>query len=117
MQHEPRTELVEIQPLGCKPPLLFFPSLGGETAYVHGIARHLGSGQPVWDLSPTDPMSDCPKSDLPLEEMGRRIADVYAPFYRMVRFGLPAILLPAYLLMKQPVNWLRGSPGKAGRGN
>ena len=74
MQHEPRTELVEIQPLGCKPPLLFFPSLGGETAYVHGIARHLGSGQPVWGVQPTDPMSDC-QSDLPLEEMGRRIAD------------------------------------------
>ena len=73
-QHQSRTELVGIQPHGSKPPLLFFPSLGGETSYAHGIASHLGSDQPVFGVQPSDPMSEC-DSCLTLEEMARRHAD------------------------------------------
>jgi thioesterase domain-containing protein len=74
MQYESRTELVGIQPHGSRPPLLFLPSLGGETSYAHGIASQLGGDQPVWGVQPSDPMSDGP-SDLPLEAMARRYAD------------------------------------------
>jgi thioesterase domain-containing protein len=74
MQHPSRTELVGIQPDGFKPPLLFLPSLGGETSYAHGIASHLGSDQPVWGVQPSDPMSEG-QSYLPLEEIARRYAD------------------------------------------
>jgi thioesterase domain-containing protein len=74
MQHQSRTELVGIQPHGFKPPLLFFPDLGGETFYAHGIARHLVRDQPVWGVQRPDPMGEC-QSYLPLEEMARRYAD------------------------------------------
>ena len=74
MQLQSRTELVGIQPHGFKPPLLFLPSLGGETSYAHGIAIHLGRDQPVWGVQPSDPMSEC-ESYLPLEEIARRFAD------------------------------------------
>ena len=74
MQHQSRTELVGIQPHGFKPPLLFLPSLCGETSYAHGIARHLGRDQPVWGVQPSDPMSEG-QSYLPLEEIARRYAD------------------------------------------
>jgi thioesterase domain-containing protein len=74
MQHQSRTELVSIQPHGLKPPLLFLPSLFGETAYAHGIAKHLGRDQPVWGVQPSDSISECP-SYLPLEETARRYAD------------------------------------------
>ncbi len=74
MQHPSRTELVGIQPRGGKPPLLFLPSLCGETSYAHGIATHLGSDQPVWGVQPADPVSEY-QSYLPLEEIARRYAD------------------------------------------
>ena len=74
MQRQSRTELVGIQPHGFKPPLLFLPSICGETSYAHGIARHLGRDQPVWGVQPSDPMSEC-QSYLPLEEIARRYAD------------------------------------------
>ncbi len=74
MKLQSRTELVGIQPHGFKPPLLFLPSLGGETSYAHGIAIHLGRDQPVWGVQPTDPISEC-ESYLPLEEIARRFAD------------------------------------------
>jgi thioesterase domain-containing protein len=74
MEPQPRTELVGIQPHGFKPPLHFLPSLGGETSYAHGIAKHLGSDQPVWGVQPSDPVSES-QSYLPLEEIARRYAD------------------------------------------
>jgi thioesterase domain-containing protein len=52
--------------------LLFFPTLGGDTTYVHGIASHLERDQPVWGVQLSDPMSE---SYLPLEEIARRHAD------------------------------------------
>jgi thioesterase domain-containing protein len=74
MQHQLQTELVGIQPHGFKPPLLFLPTLCGETSYAHGIARHLGRDQPVWGVQPSDPVSEC-QSYLSLEETARRYAD------------------------------------------
>ncbi len=74
MKLQSRTELVDIQPHGFKPPLLFLPSLGGETSYAHGIAIHLGSDQPVWGVQPSEPISEC-QSYLPLEKTARRFAD------------------------------------------
>ena len=74
MQLQSRTELVAIQPHGFKPPLLFLPSLGGETHYARGVASHLGSDRPVWGIQPSDPMSEG-QSYLPLEAIARRYAD------------------------------------------
>jgi thioesterase domain-containing protein len=74
MQHPSRIELVGIQPHGSKPPLLFLPSIAGETAYAHGIATHLGRDQPVWGVQPSDPTTES-QSYLPLEEIARRYAD------------------------------------------
>jgi thioesterase domain-containing protein len=74
MQHQARTEVVAIQPHGSKLPLLFFPTLCGETSYAHGIARHLGRDQPVCGVQPSDPMSKC-QSYVPLVEIARRYAD------------------------------------------
>jgi thioesterase domain-containing protein len=74
MRQQSRTELVGIQPNGLKPPLLFLPSLCGETSYAHGIARHLGSDQPVWGVQPADAMSEG-EAYLSLEEMARGYAD------------------------------------------
>jgi thioesterase domain-containing protein len=96
MQIQSRTELVSIQPHGFKPPLLFLPSLGGETSYAHGIARHLGSDQPVWGVQPYDPMSEC-QSYLPLEEMARRYADDLCALqpdgsFRLVGYSFSGVL-------------------------
>jgi thioesterase domain-containing protein len=74
MQHQSRTELVGIQPHGFKPPLFFLPSLGGETSYAYGIARHLGRDQPVWGVQPSNPTTEC-QSYLSLEEIARQYAD------------------------------------------
>jgi thioesterase domain-containing protein len=74
MQHPSRTKLVGIQPQGFKPPVLFLPSLSGETSYAYGIAGHLGREQPAWGVQPSDPPSEC-QSYLPLEELARRYAD------------------------------------------
>lgn len=74
MQVLSRTKLVDIQPHGFKPPLLFFPTFCGETSYAHGIATHLGRDQPVWGVEPSDPVSEC-QSYLPFEEIARRYAD------------------------------------------
>ncbi len=74
MKLQSRTELVGIQPRGFKPPLLFLPSLGGETGYAHGIAIHLGRDQPVWGIQPSEQRSEF-QSYLPLEETARRFAD------------------------------------------
>jgi thioesterase domain-containing protein len=74
MQCQSRTELVGIKPHGFKPPLLFLPSLCGETSYAHGIAGHLERDQPVWGVQPSDPMSEW-QSYLPMEEIARHYAD------------------------------------------
>jgi thioesterase domain-containing protein len=74
LQHQSRTELVAIQPHGFKPPLLFLPSLCGETSYAHGIASHLGREQPVWGVQSFDPVSEG-QSYLTLEEIAGRYAD------------------------------------------
>jgi thioesterase domain-containing protein len=74
MQYQSRTELVGIQTHGFKPPLLFLPSIGGETSYAHGVASHLGGDQPVLGVQPTDLMSEG-QSYLPLEAMARRYSD------------------------------------------
>jgi thioesterase domain-containing protein len=74
MQHQSEIQLVGIQPHGSKPPLLCLPSLGGDTSYAHGIARHLGTDQPVWGVQPSGQMGEC-RSYLPLEEIARRYAD------------------------------------------
>jgi thioesterase domain-containing protein len=97
MQHESRTELVEIQPNGCKPPLLFFPSLGGETSYAHGIASQLGNDQPVWGVHPADPIADS-QANPPLEEIARRIADdlcVHQPegSFRLAGYSFAGVLV------------------------
>lgn len=74
MQQQLRTKVVDIQPYGFKPPLLFFPTFCGETSYAHGIAAHLGRDQPVLGVEPSDPVSEG-QSYLPLEEIARRYAD------------------------------------------
>jgi thioesterase domain-containing protein len=74
MQQQSRTELVGIQPHGFKPPLLFLPTLCGETSYAHVIAGHLGTDQPVWGIQPSDPMGEC-QTYLPMEEIARHYAD------------------------------------------
>jgi thioesterase domain-containing protein len=78
MQHQSQTELgtelVAIQPHGFKPPLLFFPSLCGETSYAHGVASHLERDQPVWGVQPCDLMDGC-QPYRPLEEIARHYAD------------------------------------------
>jgi amino acid adenylation domain-containing protein len=51
-----RTTYVALQPEGTKPPIIFLPSLAGETAYAYRIAQHMGAGQPVFGIQPSDPV-------------------------------------------------------------
>jgi thioesterase domain-containing protein len=96
VQHQSLTELAGIQPHGCKPPLLFLPSLFGETSYAHGIAIHLGRDQPVWGVQPSESTSEW-QSDLPLEEIALRYADDLCAFqpdgsFRLAGYSFSGVL-------------------------
>jgi amino acid adenylation domain-containing protein len=70
----PRTELVSIQPLGAKAPLLFLPSLVGEITYAHRIVQHIGLDRPVFGIHPRDPVDDRP-THATLEQIAGRYVD------------------------------------------
>jgi hypothetical protein len=107
MQHHSRTELVAIQSHGFKPPLIFLPSIPGETFYAQQIAGHPGRDRPVWGAQPSDRMSEC-ECYVPLEEHARVMSTTYVLLKRAVPFDLQATPLRASLLMKQPANWSTG---------
>ncbi len=91
-----RTELVAIRPSGFKPPLLFFPSLSGETAYAHRIARHLRAEQPIFGVQPSDPVGALP-TFAPLAEIASRYTDDLCALYPEGSFRLAGYSFAGFL--------------------
>ncbi len=91
-----RTDLVAIQPNGFQPPLLFFPSLGGETAYAHRIARHLRADQPVFGVQPSDPVGER-QPFAPLTEIASRYTEDLCVLYPEGSFRLAGYSFAGFL--------------------
>jgi amino acid adenylation domain-containing protein len=53
-----RTTFVPLRKEGSKPPIIFLPSLAGETAYAYRIAQHMGADQSVFGIQPSDPVGE-----------------------------------------------------------
>jgi amino acid adenylation domain-containing protein len=52
--------VVDLQPLGLRPPLFFAPSLGGGPGNIRNLTRYLNADQPLFGLRELDKPSPCP---------------------------------------------------------
>jgi acyl-CoA synthetase (AMP-forming)/AMP-acid ligase II/thioesterase domain-containing protein len=102
-----RAQVVEIQPQGSRPPLVFLPSLVGDIWYPQPVARYLSVNQPVFGIQPSHEEN---QPYAPLETIAARYIDLLTEFqkegpYYLAGYSFAGLL--AYEMARQLV--ARGS--------
>jgi acyl-CoA synthetase (AMP-forming)/AMP-acid ligase II/thioesterase domain-containing protein/acyl carrier protein len=74
-----QAQVVEIQPRGSRPPLVFLPSLVGDICYPQSVVKHLSVDLPVFGIQPSH---EGKQTYAPLETIAARYVDLLTEFQK-----------------------------------